>query len=241
MIIFPAIDLVGGKAVRLTQGDYARMKVYDDDPTAVAEGFLHAGANHLHVVDLDGAKSGSVENFPTIRAIAAQKGLFIQVGGGIRTMERIELYCNAGVSRVVLGTAAVKDPAFLKEAVAVWGERIAVGVDAKESKVALSGWLEKTELDSVSYCGTLRDQGIATVIYTDIAKDGALSGTNLEVYDRLSRIAGLNVVASGGISFEWELEHLRQAGISGAILGKALYEGKLDLKRAIAIAHEGQV
>ena len=236
MELFPAIDIRGAKVVRLTKGDYDVMKVYRDNPTEVAEEFLKAGANNLHVVDLDGARDGSLANFESIKALASTKGLFIEVGGGIRNMERIEGYLNLGVGRVILGTAAVKNYPFVEQAVKEFGDAIAVGVDAKEGMVAVSGWEEVTTTDSFEFCKRLRDTGVKTVIYTDISKDGAMSGTNLEVYKKLSEIKGLDIVASGGITFESEIETLRNMGTYGAILGKALYEGKLDLSRAIKIA-----
>ena len=235
MLIFPAIDLSGGNVVRLTQGDYGQKKTYSDDPVSVAAAFYNAGAKYLHVVDLDGAKQGAAANFAVISRLAEEGDLFIQVGGGIRTMERIESYLSFGVDRVILGTAAVKDPALLRDALARYGDKIAVGVDAKNGKVALSGWLEVTELDSVSFCKRLRDMGVATVIYTDISKDGALAGTNLAVYRTLSSISGLNIVASGGVSYEEEISALQSMNLYAAIIGKALYEGKLSLERALLL------
>ena len=236
MELFPAIDIRGAKVVRLTKGDYDVMKVYRDNPLEVANEFLSAGARNLHVVDLDGARDGSLANFQSIKELASVKGLFIEVGGGIRNMERIEGYLNLGVGRVILGTAAVKNYPFVKEAVKEFGDAVAVGVDAKDGLVAVSGWEEVTTLPSFEFCQKLRDDGVKTVIYTDISKDGALSGTNLDAYKTLSEIKGLDIVASGGITFEEEIEKLRNMGTYGAILGKALYEGKLDLKRALQIA-----
>ena len=240
MELFPAIDIRGAKVVRLTKGDYDVMKVYRDDPTEVAKEFLDAGAHNLHVVDLDGARDGSLANFESIKALASTKGLFIEVGGGIRNMERIEGYLNLGVGRIILGTAAVKNFPFVVEAVKEFGDAIAVGVDAKDGMVAVSGWEEVTEINSLEFCKKLRDTGVKTVIYTDISKDGAMSGTNLEIYKELSKIKGLDIVASGGITFEDEIATLRDLGTYGAILGKALYEGKLDLKCALQIAREGK-
>ena len=236
MELFPAIDIRGAKVVRLTKGDYDVMKVYRDNPKEVAEEFLKAGANNLHVVDLDGARDGSLANFDSIKALASTKGLFIEVGGGIRNMERIEAYLKLGVGRVILGTAAVKNYPFVEQAVKVFGDAVAVGVDAKDGMVAVSGWEEVTATDSLEFCKRLRDTGVKTVIYTDISKDGAMSGTNLEIYKKLSEIKGLDIVASGGITFENEIETLRDMGTYGAILGKALYEGKLDLSKALKIA-----
>ncbi len=239
MELFPAIDIRNAKVVRLTKGDYDVMKVYRDDPCEVAEEFIMAGAKNLHVVDLDGARDGSLANFDSIKALANKK-LFIEVGGGIRNMSRIEGYLNLGVGRVILGTAAVRNFDFVKQAVREFGDAIAVGIDAKEGMVAVSGWEEVTSIPSFEFCEKVRDAGVKTVIYTDISKDGAMSGTNLEAYQQLSEIKGLNIVASGGITFEEEIATLRDMGTYGAILGKALYEGKLDLKRALEIAKGGK-
>ena len=236
MELFPAIDIRGAKVVRLTKGDYDVMKVYRDNPKEVAEEFLKAGANNLHVVDLDGARDGSLANFESIKQLASTKGLFIEVGGGIRNMERIEAYLKLGVGRVILGTAAVKNYPFVEQAVKEFGDAVAVGVDAKDGMVAVSGWEEVTATNSLDFCKRLRDTGVKTVIYTDISKDGAMSGTNLEIYKSLSEIKGLDIVASGGITYESEIQTLRDMGTYGAILGKALYEGKLDLTRALKIA-----
>ena len=236
MQIFPATDILGGKVVRLTKGDYNEVKIYADSPAAMAREFMKAGATNLHMVDLDGAKHGSPVNFEAIRETAAIKGLFIEVGGGIRDMQRIEDYLNLGVKRVILGTAAVKNYPFVEDAVKAYGDAIAVGVDAKNGLVAVNGWQETTSVDSVEFCKKLRDTGVKTVIYTDISKDGMLSGTNLEIYKELSEIQGLDIVASGGITFADELKTLNEMGIYGAIVGKAVYEGKLDLKEALAAA-----
>ena len=234
MKIFPAIDLRGGKAVRLYQGDYDQMTVYDDDPVSVVRRFKEAGASHLHVVDLDGAKDGKPVNFSTIKAIVEEGDLFVEVGGGIRDEERIVQYLELGVGRVILGTAAVTDFPFLCRMVKSYGSRIAVGVDARDGMVAVNGWKEVTSMESYAFCEKLRDAGVDCVIYTDISRDGGLSGTNMEAYRRLSRISGLKIVASGGISFLSELEQLKSM-VDAAILGKAIYTGKLDLKQAIAI------
>lgn len=236
MELFPAIDIRGGQVVRLRQGDYEDMQVYGNDPVRAAEQFIAQGAVNLHVVDLDGAKEGKAVNFDVIRAIAALPGLFVEVGGGIRDEARIEQYLELGVGRVILGTVAVRNFPFVETMVRLYGSKIAVGVDAREGYVAVSGWLENTGLDSFGFCERLRDAGVSAVIYTDIAKDGELGGTNLEAYRRLRELAGLNIIASGGISFEHELIALRDMGTYGAILGKALYVKKLELSRAIRIA-----
>lgn len=236
MQLFPAIDLRGGRVVRLTQGDYDRMTVYGDDPCAQARAFLDAGAKNLHVVDLDGAKDGTLANFDTIRAIARQGGLYIEVGGGIRTEQRIEQYLELGVGRCILGTVAVRDFAFTRRMLAKYGDKIAVGVDARDGYVAVSGWRELSEEKGIDFCKRLLDAGCTAVIYTDISRDGAMQGTNLELYRTLAReVPGLAITASGGISYESELLELEQAGTAAAILGKSLYTGALDLARCVQL------
>ena len=230
MQIFPAIDLSGGQVVRLYQGDYDRMTVYGQDPCATARDFLAAGARHLHVVDLDGAKDGTLANQASIAAIARQGGLFIEVGGGIRTEDRIRQYLDMGVSRCILGTVAVKDFAFTARMAEKYGSQIAVGVDARDGFVAVNGWKELSAERGVDFCRRLHEAGVQTVIYTDISRDGAEQGTNLAVYRQLSQISGLNVTASGGVSSLEELRELETIGVRAAILGKALYTGRLDLK-----------
>ncbi len=236
MNLYPAIDLRGGQVVRLTQGDYDRMTVYGADPAAQARAFLDAGARYLHVVDLDGAKDGTLANFDTIRAIAAQGGLSIEVGGGIRTQARIEQYLELGVARCILGTVAVRDFDFTKRMIAAYGDRIAVGVDARDGYVAVSGWLETSREKGVDFCRRLADAGCSAVIYTDIARDGAMQGTNLPLYRQLAaEVPGLAVTASGGISALAELTALEAMGTAAAILGKSLYTGAIDLKEAIQL------
>ena len=234
MQIFPAIDLRGGQVVRLYQGDYDRETVYAADPCAVARDFLAAGAKYLHVVDLDGARDGTLANFETIAAIARQGGLYIEVGGGIRTEDRIRQYLDLGVGRCILGTIAVKDFAFTERMAQTYGDRIAVGVDARDGYVAVSGWKELSQEKGVDFCRRLRDAGVKTVIYTDISRDGAEAGTNLDLYRELSEIQGLDITASGGVSSIEELKELQRIGTRAAILGKALYTGRLDLKTVIA-------
>lgn len=236
MQIFPATDILGGKVVRLTKGDYNQVKIYADSPAEMALEFMKDGATNLHMVDLDGAKDGAPVNFEAIKEAAQIKGLFIEVGGGIRDMKRVEDYLSLGVKRVILGTAAIRNYPFVEEAVKKFGNAIAVGVDAKDGFVAVSGWQETTSVKSVEFCKKLRDTGVATIIYTDISKDGMLSGTNLEIYKELSEIKGLDIVASGGITFAHEIETLRDMNIYGAIVGKAVYEGKLSLKDALKAA-----
>lgn len=236
MEIFPAVDIKGGKVVRLTEGNYNQIRVYSDSPGRAAENFVKQGARNLHVVDLDGAMEGKPVNFNAIRELCARNGMYVQVGGGIRDMARIENYLSRGASRVVLGTVAVKNFTFVEEAIRRFGEHIAVGVDARDGMVAVSAWRDVTDVDSFEFCKRLNDAGVSAVIYTDIARDGRLIGANLEIYRRLSSLSPLNIIASGGISFESEIGELVKIGTHGAILGKALYEGKLSLERAIAIA-----
>ena len=230
MQIFPAIDLRGGQVVRLYQGDYDQETVYAADPCAVARDFLAAGARYLHVVDLDGARDGTLANFETIAALVRQGGLYIEVGGGIRTEERIRRYLDLGVGRCILGTIAVEDCAFPARRAQKYGDRIAVGVDARDGFVAVSGWKELSEERGVDFCRRLRDAGVKTVIYTDISRDGAEQGTNLDLYRELAGIEGLDITASGGVSSIEELRELQTIGTKAAILGKALYTGWLDLK-----------
>ena len=234
MQIFPAIDLSGGQVVRLYQGDYDQMTVYGQNPCAAARTFLEAGAKYLHLVDLDGARDGTTANFDSIAAIARQGGLYIEVGGGIRTEDRIRQYLDLGVGRCILGTIAVKDFAFTERMAQKYGGRIAVGVDARDGYVAVNGWKELSRERGVDFCRRLRDAGVRTVIYTDISRDGAERGTNLEVYRELAEISGLDITASGGVSSLEELRALRDMGTRAAILGKALYTGRLDLKTVLA-------
>lgn len=235
MQIFPAIDLRKGQVVRLTQGDYEQMTVYAQDPAHIAAQFMEEGAQNLHIVDLDGAKDGRLVNFHSIQKIMTQGGLFVQVGGGIRDEERISQYLGLGVDRIILGTVAVKDFAFLQRMVDKYREKIAVGVDAKDGFVAINGWQEITDIPSLQFCQKLADIGVQTVIYTDIAKDGGLAGTNLQIYESLRQI-DLDIVASGGISFEGEIVQLKQMDIYAAIVGKAIYTNTLNLRRIIKLA-----
>ena len=235
MKIFPAIDLRDGKAVRLYQGDYDQMTVYSDSPVDVARSFKEKGASCLHLVDLDGAKDGKLVNFDTIKEIVEKVDMYVEVGGGIRDEERIRQYLELGVGRVILGTIAVKDPDFLEAMVKKYGEKIAVGVDARDGYVAINGWKEITDRESFEFCRYLRDIGVRTVIYTDISRDGGLEGTNMEAYRKLQEIEGLEVTASGGISFEEEITALKDVA-AAAILGKPIYSGKLDLERAVKLA-----
>lgn len=238
MQIYPAIDLKNKQVVRLYKGDYAKVTVYSDNPVATALSFKEAGAGNIHLVDLDGAKEGSPVNYCVIKDIVSETQLFAEVGGGIRDMRRIENYLKAGAGRVILGTAALENPDFLAEAVKEFGGSVAVGIDAKDGKVATRGWLDVSDTDAAEFAVRVRDAGVKTVIYTDISKDGALSGTNMEVYGKLVKIGGLNVIASGGITYIDEIRQLARVGVYGAILGKALYAGLLNLADALRAAEE---
>jgi len=236
MLIFPAIDLFEGKAVRLLKGEYDRMTVYNDDPLSVARDFAAQGATCLHLVDLEGAKSGTTPNIDTIRRLAAETELFTEVGGGIRSMDTVRTYLTAGVDRVILGTAAVKDESFLKEAVAAYGDRIAVGVDIRDGKVAIHGWTETSGIDAMDFMARLEEIGVGTVICTDISRDGAMAGTNHDLYRQLSERFSLQIIASGGVSSIEDVRELAERNLYGAIIGKAYYTGALSLREAIEVA-----
>ena len=235
MKLFPAIDLYEGKAVRLFKGDYAQMTVYNNDPTAVARDFAASGAECIHIVDLEGAKSGTTPNFDTVCKIKATSGLFCEIGGGIRTMEVIDKYLGAGIDRVILGTAAVGNLDFVKSAVDKYGDRIAVGADLKDGYVAVKGWVEKTNLLAEDFFLQMQNVGVKTVICTDISKDGAMMGTNLDLYRSLSKRFSMQIVASGGVSSMEDIERLQEMELYGAIIGKAYYTGAIDLKKAVEV------
>lgn len=239
MILFPAIDLIDHKAVRLFKGDYNAMTVYNDDPTAVAKDFTEKGASHIHIVDLDGAKSGDTPNIDTVVAIKKASGAFCEIGGGIRSMEVIDRYMEAGLDRVILGTAAVKDEAFLREAVSKYGEKIAVGIDLKDGFVAVKGWLETTSFDAFTFGAKMQEIGVKTLICTDISKDGAMQGTNRALYRELSERFSMQIVASGGVSSIDDVKYLKELGLYGAIIGKAYYNGAIDLREAVALSEGG--
>lgn len=237
MIIFPAIDLKNARAVRLTQGDYNRVDEYSCNPCEVAQSFAAQGAGYLHVVDLDGAKDGELSNFAVVRDIIAATDMFVEVGGGIRTQQRIEQYLQAGAQRVILGTAALKDFDFLTRMVRQYGEKIAVGVDAKNGFAATDGWLQTSKVNGVDFCRKVSEIGVKSVIYTDISRDGAMQGVNLEVYRQLAQQAPqLQVTASGGVSTLNDITALRRLGTHSAIVGKALYTGALQLPQVLAAA-----
>lgn len=236
MYLYPAIDLVQGKAVRLFKGDYAQMTIYSDDPVSVARDFQAAGAKHIHLVDLEGAKSGIPENLTTIRKIISETDLFVEVGGGIRNLDTVAVYLDAGVSRVILGTAAVTDPAFLEAALQKYGEKIAVGVDLKDGFVAIKGWTETSELTVDEFFARMEALGVKTIICTDISRDGVMKGTNRELYRDLSRKYAIDLIASGGVSSLEDVQALADMKLHGAIIGKAYYVGAIDLKEAIEVA-----
>ena len=236
MKIYPAIDLFGGQAVRLYQGDYEQMTVYDPQPLNTVKKFEAAGASCLHLVDLEGARTGQTTNLPAIEEIASRTGLFIEVGGGIRTMDTVRRYLEAGASRVILGTAAATDPDFTAQAVARYGEKIAVGADLKDGKVAIKGWLETTGETGEAFLEKMQSLGVQTVICTDISRDGAMRGTNRALYRALTERFSMNIIASGGVSSLEDLAALKALGAAGAIIGKAYYTGAIDLARAIELA-----
>lgn len=235
MKLFPAIDLYEGKAVRLYKGDYTQMTVYSNDPASIAADFAASGATCIHIVDLEGAKSGTTPNFDTVCKIKATSGLFCEVGGGIRSMDVIDKYLSAGIDRVILGTAAVGNLDFVKSAVDKYGERIAVGADLKDGYVAVKGWIEKTDLSCEDFFRQMQDVGVKTVICTDISKDGAMMGTNLELYRTLSQKFSMQIVASGGVSSLEDVKRLSEMGLYGAIIGKAYYTGAINLKEAAEV------
>ena len=236
MLIYPAIDLYQGKAVRLYKGDYAQMTVYSDDPCGIAEAFARSGATHMHIVDLEGAKNGTTPNFETVLEIKRRGGLFCEVGGGIRNMETIDRYLRNGIDRVILGTAAVTEPGFLEKAVAAYGKKIAVGMDIKDGYVAIKGWTEQSALTAFDFCETLEKIGVETIICTDISRDGAMKGTNHQLYRELMQQFSIQIIASGGVSSMEDVEQLAKAKLYGAIIGKAYYTGAIDLARAIEVA-----
>ena len=236
MIIYPAIDLYDGKAVRLYKGDYQQMTVYSENPVKVAQEFVGKGATRIHLVDLEGAKNGDTPNFDIVRQIKAVTGLFCEIGGGIRSMEVIRRYMDAGIDRVILGTAAVTDPEFLQEAVTEYGNRIAVGVDIRDGYVAIKGWTEKSELEAFAFCEKQEQLGVSALICTDISKDGAMQGANHDLYQQLSSKFSMDIIASGGVSSLEDVRRLANMKIHGAIIGKAYYTGAIDLSEAIEVA-----
>lgn len=236
MNIFPAIDLYERKAVRLFKGDYAEMTVYSDNPVEIAHDFEAKGAKYIHIVDLEGAKNGETPNFEVVKEIAQNTGLFCEIGGGIRSIYTVEKYLSAGLDRVILGTAAVNDEEFLRTAVNKYGDKIAVGVDIKDGFVAVKGWTEKSEFSCFDFCEKMREIGVKTLICTDISRDGAMRGTNRQLYKELSEKFDMNITASGGVSSIEDIKALRSLNLYGAIIGKAYYIGAIDLKEALEAA-----
>ena len=236
MILFPAIDLFEKKAVRLYKGDYANMTVYSENPIEIAQDFEAKGCTHIHMVDLEGAKDGTTPNLAIVEQVAKETSLFVEIGGGIRNMETVETYLSAGVSRVILGTAAVNDEAFLRAAVQKHGDKIAVGADVKDGYIAIKGWLEKSNLTLEDFLAKMQEIGVKHIICTDISKDGAMQGTNLALYRQLSEKFKLDITASGGVSSMEDIRQLRKMDIYGAIIGKAYYTGAIDLKEALEVA-----
>ncbi len=236
MHIFPAIDLYDKKAVRLFKGDYAQMTVYSENPIEIARDFEAAGAKFIHMVDLEGARDGSTPNLSVVADVAQNTSLFVEIGGGIRDMATVDKYLSAGVSRVILGTAAVNDEAFLTEAVSKHGEKIAVGADVKDGYIAIKGWLEQSAYTLEDFLTKMQTIGVKTVICTDISKDGAMKGTNRELYRQLSAQFDMNIVASGGVSSLEDVKALANMGLYGAIIGKAYYTGAIDLREAIEVS-----
>ncbi len=233
MILFPAIDIVDGKAVRLFKGDYQQMTVYSDNPAEIALDFKNCGATAIHIVDLEGAKDGNTPNFDTVLAIKKASGLFCEIGGGIRNMEVVEKYLDAGIDRVILGTAAIEDEAFLKKAVEKYGERIAVGADIRDGYIAVKGWLERSQVTADEFFEKMQKIGVKTIICTDISRDGAMRGTNLDLYRTMNRRYEVDITASGGVSSMEDVLALREMEMYGAIIGKAYYTGAIDLREAV--------
>ncbi len=236
MILFPAIDLFEGKAVRLYKGDYGQMTVYSEHPEEIARDFAACGATHIHLVDLEGARSGETPNLETVLKIRETSGLFCEIGGGVRNMDVVDRYLGAGLDRVILGTAAVEDEAFLRRAVEKYGEKIAVGADVRDGFIAVKGWMEKSSIGLMDFCEKMERIGVRTLICTDISRDGAMRGTNREMYRELSEQLGLQITASGGVSSMADIESLRRMNLYGAIIGKAYYTGDIDLKKALEVA-----
>lgn len=233
MILFPAIDLLGGKAVRLYKGDYDRVTVYDEEPLNTSNVFKKCGASAIHIVDLDGARDGSNDNLETVIRIKNNTGLFCEIGGGIRSMDSAEKYLTAGMDRIILGTAALKDPAFVKEAVAHFGDHVSVGIDLRNGMVSVKGWKEDSSVSADEMLVRMCDLGIRHYIITDISKDGAMAGSANELYARLTKSYPIDITASGGVSSLKDVRDLKALGLYGAIIGKAYYTGAIDLKEAI--------
>ena len=236
MIILPAIDLYGGACVRLLKGDYNKMTVYNNNPVEVAKSFEKSGAQYIHIVDLEGAKTGLTPNIESVKNIVNSTSLSAEIGGGIRSLSTIDAYVNAGVDRVILGTAAVENLDFAREAVKNFGDKIVIGVDIKDGYVAVKGWTENSSYKYDEFCSVVEDMGIKTIICTDISKDGAMMGTNLSLYKSLMENFSLNIIASGGVSTLSDIEKLSQMNVYGAIIGKAYYTGAITIEDALGAA-----
>lgn len=236
MILFPAIDLYEGKAVRLLRGDYDNMTVYSDAPAEVGKAFASMGAEWIHVVDLEGAKTGETPNFDTVLKIKQESGCKVEIGGGIRDIGTVERYLSAGIDRVILGTAALRDEQFLIQAVETYGAKIAVGADLRDGYVAVKGWTETSNTTAAAFCKRMQEIGVKTLIVTDISRDGAMKGTNRALYRELSEAFDLQITASGGVSTLDDVKALAALGLYGAIIGKAYYTGAIDLRQAIEVA-----
>ena len=234
MQILPAIDIFEKKAVRLYKGDYNRMTVYGT-PVEIAEGFAEKGASYIHLVDLEGARAGGSSNFETVASVISSVKIPCEIGGGIRSITTVDKYVNVGADRIILGTSAVSDKAFLKEAIREFGKKIAVGVDARDGIVSISGWTQQSGISTLDFIGEMLSLGIETIICTDISKDGALSGTNTDLYREILSKYELNLIASGGVTSIDDIKELRACGCYGAILGKAIYNGNIDLVEAISV------
>ncbi len=236
MIIFPAIDLYEGRAVRLYKGDYAQLTVYDENPVNTAKKFIAEGADHLHMVDLEGARDGGTPNYETIKKIVKETDMFVELGGGVRDMETVDKYLSLGVSRVILGTAAVNSDGFVERAVDKYGDKIAVGADIKDGEIAVKGWVEKSGVKQDEFFEKMQKIGVKTIICTDISRDGAMRGTNRELYRSLEERFNMNIVASGGVSTLGDIKALAEMKLYGAIIGKAYYTGAIKLSEAVALA-----
>jgi len=235
MVIYPAVDVREGKCVRLTQGEFDKQTVYSDNPVEMALKWENAGAQYLHVVDLDGARTGKSQNIAVISEIAGKIGIPVQLGGGIRTIEMIENYLADGIKRVILGTSAVKDPELVKSAVKTFENNVVIGIDAKDGMVAIEGWEKTSEFKAVDFAKKMEDLGVKTIIYTDISRDGMLSGPNLKAMEEMVKAVNIEIIASGGVGKLEDIKNLKEVGVAGAIVGRALYTGDVDLKEAIEI------
>ncbi|GAE88304.1 1-(5-phosphoribosyl)-5-[(5-phosphoribosylamino)methylideneamino]imidazole-4-carboxamide isomerase [Acetivibrio straminisolvens] len=236
MIIYPAVDIKDGRCVRLVQGEFDKVTVYSDDPVEMGLKWEKMGAEYLHVVDLDGARTGNVHNTPIISEMAVKLGIPVQLGGGIRTIETIETLLCKGIHRVILGTSAVKNPELVKQALKTFESSIVIGIDAKDGMVAIEGWAKTSEFTAIGFAKKMEELGAKTIIYTDISRDGMLAGPNLKAMEEMVKAVNIEVIASGGVSNLEDIRNLKNVGVSGVIVGKALYTGSLDLKEAIEVA-----